>query len=63
MTGNNEIILCAAQMQAAVEHYLNTEVFNAKHQVSVKKIETGGTYSNEFRIAIEPKAEQAAGGS
>lgn len=52
MTGENEMKLNQATMNAAIQHWLNTEVFGVGVDITVIDVEAEG--SNEFIVRFEP---------
>lgn len=58
MKGNNELRLCPAEMNAAVEHYLNTVVM--KQPVSVAHVSQSSTdvFQVFLREALDAEPEQ-----
>lgn len=49
MTGNNEIILCPAEMHAAIQHYFDTVLFREGQAPKVTSVEASG---NSFRVVV-----------
>ncbi len=62
MTGNNTIILCPAEMHAALTYYFNHCVFTPAHGVEVARVvETKECGTSTFEITLAaPEAEAVA---
>jgi hypothetical protein len=49
--GSSELILTHATIRRALEHYLNTQVFNADAAIEVKEV-TALVHTTEFRVKV-----------